>query len=339
MFQKLLVSVAALSLTAQPALADIPRASPQVLAVIANSCTSESAFDRAIGEPVEGRQRGMFAEAGYPLQSFSVLITPMSGRVTGMEIMAYHDEADGDADARRVAATELFDDLDAAVQEAGLFGGREVNPEDGAVTYFEPTDGGDVELEIYRLGVGVYITCASPALQTLAMDEALGRTRVERPVRPTMDLPPRLAMASCQDPVQRAAVIEGFEGAASIDLLESLQRNQRYAEGLGRWYSQQLRDQGVWDDDSEMAFLMALLEDPVISGGMTGQMERLSQYLELIGDYIDAKEGGDDMGACRSVVSATSIMHDVHASNTAQWDRTYELYRAEARRLGATLEN
>lgn len=339
MFQKFVVPAVAISMVAQPALADIPPIDPAVVAVVATGCTSEHAYTQAIGQASEGRQRSSLGEAARPLQSLTVTVTPISGRVTGVELLAYYDEALGDSDARRAAAAEFMQAIDVAVQESGLFASRKVDDEDGELTFSDAADGGGVELTVSRLGVGVYVTCSSPELRALALDEMLGRTRIERPVSPDMALPPRMELATCQDPAGRAEILEGFEGAALMDFVESLQRNTNYAQALGRWYSQQLEDQGVWDSNRDGAFRQSLLNDPIVSGALEGQMGRLNQYVEGLVEYAEALDRGDTLSACRSVVRSLNVMHDIHDSNTTQWARTYELYRAEAQRLGATLED
>jgi hypothetical protein len=54
-----------------------------------------------------------------------------------------------------------------------------------------------------------------------------------------------------------------------------------------------------------------------------------------IGEMRDA---GDSVGSCRGAVSLVNLVEEIGRANEVQWDRATSLYKAEAARLGVTLD-
>lgn len=338
----LLTTGLALALAAgpMPAVAQVPDTSPAVIALIAKSCTPASAFGFDIGQPYAGgRMRQL--EAGFePFGHAEVLATQRSKTLFGVDLWGYHPDDAGTAEERRAGATRLLDQLDAAVEESGLFASRTWDEETETVVYANPVSdpASKVRLELSQLGVSVIAGCADESLRQLAFDEAFGRTRVERPVRPSLPAAVRFDPAGCDDPAQAEALYDSFEAGGGNDVLNMVRASQEYFEHLTQWYGQELMDRGVWTEADRDAFLMSFLEDEVIMQGLQEQMNRLAPLLETAMQTAEMRDAGDSVGSCRGAVSLINLIEEIGRTNEVQWDRATSLYKAEAARLGVTLD-
>ncbi|HYC99523.1 hypothetical protein [Brevundimonas sp.] len=338
----LLTTGLALTLAAgpAPALAQVPDTSPATIALIAKSCTPTSAFGFDIGQRYDGgRMRQLEAGLG-PFGSAEVLATQRSKTLFGVDLWGYHPDDAGTAEERRAGATLLLDQLDAAVEESGLFASRTWDEEAETILYTEPVSDPEskVQLELSQLGVSVIASCADQSLRQLAFDEAFGRTRVDRPVRPDLPAPARVDAAECDDPVRAEARYDSFEAGGGADVANAMRASQEYFEHLTQWYGQELIDRGVWTEQDRDAFLMSFLEDEVIMQGLEEQMGRLTPLLETTMQIADMRDAGDSVGSCRGAASLILLLEEIGRANEVQWDRATALYNAEAARLGVTLD-
>lgn len=326
-----LMSGSALS---QPA---APSIDGEMLSRVAGACTAGSAFGRPLGQPSTGPTMLRLAE-WKPFDHATLVVTPRSQKLTGVDTVASFENDPGDFESRSRSAKALFQALDAKIQADGRFAQREVEDEDN-VTYTNPGPGGvgGLEFSLMRMGVGVWLSCADLGVRKLAMDEAFGRVRVDKPTPPTLNLPPRPAADACADPVQRAALAEDF-GSAMTDVFSYAEASSRYAEHLADWKGQQLIDKRVWTKQRQLDFAMSALSDPVIGPEFEKNMDRVLQLLDIAKAYADADEAGDEAKACAATVRGVGLMYDAVASNERQWKRMHERYDAEARRLKVVLE-
>lgn len=334
----------ALAMASAPAAAalEIPETSPAVIAAVARGCTPDTAFGFDFGQRYEGGRMRQLDPGMVPFNSVEVMATQRSKTLVGVDLWGYHPDDSGTSDERRAAATVLLDQIDAAVEEAGLFGNRSWDEESETVIYAGPVadPASDVRLQLSQLGVSVIVGCADQSLRQLAMDEALGRTRVERPVRPALPPAVRIDVALCDEPVQAEAIFDSLEmgGDGAADIVNNARSSQEYFEHLTQWYGQELMDRGVWTEQDRDAFLMSFLQDEVIMRGLEEQMGRLGPLLETMLQVGEMRDAGDSGGACRAAVGLIDLVEQIGRANEVQWARATALYRAEAAHLGVTLD-
>lgn len=330
----------ALAMGPVPAAAQIPETPATVIAAIAEGCTPSSAFGFDIGQPYQGGRRQQLDAGMEPFGSAEVLATQRSKTLFGVDLWGYHADDAGTAEERRAGATRLLDQLDAAVDGSGLFASRTWDEENETIVYAEPVSdpASKVRLELSQMGVSVIAGCADESLRQLAWDEAFGRTRVDRPVRPALAPPVRVDPAQCDDPVMAEALYDSFEAGGGTDVMNAARGSQEYFEHLTQWYGQVLMDRGVWTERDRDAFLMSFLEDEVIMQGLEGQMARLTRLLESTMQIAEMRDAGDSVGSCREAVSLINMVEEIGRANEVQWDRATALYKAEATRLGVTLD-
>lgn len=323
-----------------PAIGQIPDASPSVIALIAKSCTPTSAFGFDIGQRYDGGRMRQLGAGFDPFGSAEVLATQRSKTLFGVDLWGYQPDDAGTAEERRAEATRLLDQLDAAVDESGLFASRIWDEENETIVYAEPSadPASRVQLELSQMGVSVIAGCADESLRQLAYDEAFGRTRVDRPVRPSLPAAIRLDPARCDDPVRAEALYDAFAARGGTDVTNAMRGSQEYFEHLTQWYGQELMDRGVWTEQDRDAFLMSFLEDEVIMQGLEEQMGRLTPLLETTMQIGEMRDAGDSVGSCRGAVSLVNLVEEIGRANEVQWDRATSLYKAEAARLGVTLD-
>lgn len=320
--------------------AEIPDASPEVIALIAQGCSPDSAFGFDFAQPYDGPRMKQLNSTASPFNSAEAMATSRSKRLIGVDLWGYHPDDAGTVEERKAGATRLLDQLDAAAQESGLFGSRTWDAETETIVYAgpvsEPTS--SVRLELSQMGVSVIAGCADESVRQLAFDEAFGRTRVERPVRPAPVPVVRIDPNECDDPVRAEAIYDSFEGGGGYEIMNIVRGSQEYFEHLTQWYGQELIDRGVWTEGDRDAFLMSFLEDEVIMTGLEEQMERLTPLLETTMRIAEARDVGDSVGSCQGAVSLVNLVEEIGRANEVQWDRATSLYRAEAARLGVTLD-
>jgi len=327
-----------------PAAAQIPDTPPAVIAAIIGGCTPESAFGfgSGLGRRYEG---GRMRQLGLDLAPFTraeVMATQRSKTLFGVDLWGYHPDDAGTSEARRTGAALLLEQLDAAAEDSGLFGARTWDDETETVIYSgpvaEPASG--VRLELSQLGVSVIVSCADESLRQLAFDEAFGRTRVERPERPALPSAARIDPARCDDPAGAEALYDGFEagGGDAADVMNMVRSSQEYFEHLTQWYGQELMDRGVWTEQDRDAFLMSFLQDEVIMKGLEEQLGRLGPLLETTLEIGEMRDAGDSVGSCRAAAGLVNLVEEIGRANEVQWARATALYKAEAARLGITLD-
>jgi len=290
------------------------------------SCTHESAFGVAFGE----RSDRMFAPAPD--------LTPYRGGVAlrrtqnSRQLMAAEltvELPDG------ATATAFNAAVETAATASGRFPQRTYNADDETTT-LASADGG-VALELGTLGRGAYITCVRPALRQLALDEYLGRVRVERPTPPQLSLPPRPAAAICENPAARSAFVANFETALQSPMEYATALNG-YSNRLQAWYAQQLKDRSNLSRDDEAALAMRILQDPTFSAEASAGMGRLAPFLNALTTFSDARDAHDDRTACGRALDVMTLVDEMSASSQRQWARIEALYREEAARRGVTLD-
>ncbi len=337
----LLTAGLAIGLVMEPAqTTEILPVSPDVVAMVAQGCRPDSAFGLKMNEPYRGERMRQLGATAAPFVSMEVVATSRSKTLVGVDLWGYSADDAGTSEQRRAAAADLLEILDVAVEEAGLFAVREWDEEGETIVYSEPVDApaSKLRLELTRMGVSVIVGCADEARRRLALDEALGRTRVERPVKPSLPEPAAPDPTDCDDPVRAEAAYDRFEAGGGHDLTNFIRASSEYFEHLTQWYGQELVDRGVWTEAQRNAFLLSFLEDPVISRGFREQMARLEPLLETTVEVAERRDAGDAVGACQAAIRLTDLISTIGSANDVQWGRVTALYRAEAARLGVTLE-
>jgi hypothetical protein len=318
------------ALTAALAFAFSPAASAQqgfssdAVARIAGACSADGAFGARFGE----RSSQMHAShAGWaPIGLITLRRTPSSQRLHVVEAVA--ELADAAAASAFVAA------LESRVSADGRFSRKPSQDEDEIV--FEGAGG--VRLELSALGRGAYITCVKPDLQQLALDESLGRVRIERPTPPQLRAPPRPAAGVCNDASTRARFVADFQETA-LGAVEYGDAIANHTSNLQTWYGQQLKGKGAWSEQDETSFAFRVLEDRVVAAEVKGSIDRLPGFIQNLLQFAQASErGGGEAQACAAALRALDDIEAMGRSAQVQWRRVEEIYRAEAVRLNVTFD-
>lgn len=339
--KSLLTAGLALGLAVEPALAaELPPVAPAAIRLAVDGCTPDTIYGFALNEPYGGDRHLQLTDAAAPFNSAEVIATSRSKTLVGVDLWGAWPDDSGTVEERKEAAADLLDALSVAVDQSGRFAERAWDEETETMVYSHPVDAPDsgLQLELSQMGVSVIVSCADESRRQLAMDEYLGRTRVERPTPPAALAPVRIDRAECDDPVRAEAIYDDFEAGGGADVLNLLRASTDYFEHLTQWYGQELMDKGVWTQDDRDAFQMSFLQDRTIMKGFEEQMGRLEPLLGLAMEVAEARDAGDSVGSCRAAVDLTDLIIEIGESNEAQWTRATTLYRAEARRLGVTLE-
>lgn len=313
-------------------------AEPNVEAM-AGGCRADSAWGFKFGDKITGSTHlGVTEQWGVPV-SVDLDKTPRSEKLVSVLAIASYERDPGTFETRSASAAQLFEKIEAAIAADGRFTGREVSEDDeNDVTYSLQDAAGEtvVEFSVRLGGVGVWMNCENTDLQQLRVDEALGRTRVDKPEPPTLPLPARPEPGVCADPARRDAFVASFS-AASMKALEYSQAGSRYSEHLAQWKGQQLIDKGVWTKQRAEAFALTAISDPIIGPEFEAQMKRLMPMLEHLMAFSEAQDSNPAM-ACAEALKTLDIVQAMTASNERQWKRMHDLYDAEARRLKVTLD-
>ncbi|RZJ00676.1 MAG: hypothetical protein EON90_06570 [Brevundimonas sp.] len=330
----------ALGLISQPAAAAPQDVSSDVIRIVAEGCRPGRMFTLDATQPYDGGRMLQLGPAAAPLRSMEVIATSRSKTLVGVELWAYQPDDAGPLEARRAFADGLMATFDAAIVEAGLFTARDWDEDKEAFVYSGPVSDPDasVTLELAQMGVSVIAGCADEGRRQLAFDEMLGRTRIERPREPRFPAPQRVSLADCDDPARAEEIYDTFELGGGWDVMNIARAYQEYFEHLTQWYGQEMMDKGVWTQAQRDAFLIAFLRDRVILAGLEEQMARLSPLLSLTLGMADAREAGDSVGSCRAMVEMVDLVVQMDRTNRVQWARATSMYRAEAERLGVTLD-
>ncbi len=309
------------------------------VAALAAGCTAEGAYGFRFGDKITGSTHlGITEQWGVPV-AVELDKTPRSEKLVSVLAIASYERDPGTFETRSASAAKLFDRIEAAIAADDRFAKREVDEDDeDDVTYsLEDADGQTVvEFSIRLGGVGVWMNCQNTALQQERIEEALGRTRVEKPDPPTLPLPPRPEPGVCADPVRRSEFVASFS-EVSMAALEYSQAGSRYSEHLAQWKGQQLIDKGVWTKQRAEAFALSAIDDPVIGPEFQAQMQRLMPMLEHLMAFSEAQDSNPTQ-ACAEALKTLDIVQAMTASNMRQWKRMHDLYDAEARRLKVTLD-
>lgn len=338
--KSLLPAGLALALIAQPVAAQSHDDSAAMIRSVVNGCRPDSAFGFKMHEPYDGGRMMQLKETAAPFNSIEVIATVRSKTLVGVDLWGALPEDSGTVDERWEAATVLLEEIDAAVEESGRFTDRTWDEDNETIVYSRPVAAPEstVRMELSQLGVSVIVSCADETRRQLALDEYLGRTRVDRPVRPVLPTPVHAALAECDDPDRAEAIFDAFEAGGGYDVMNVARASNDYFEHLTQWYGQELMDKGVWTEEQRDAFQLSFLEDEIIMGGLEQQMARLGPLMELPMQMIERREAGDAIGSCRAVIGMVELVADMGRTNEAQWNRATSLYLAEAARLGVTLE-
>ena len=320
-----------------------PRAqevAPSAIVGLANGCRPEAAFGFSMTDPYNGGRNLQLRDTAAPFRTMEVIATARSKKLVSVDVWAYAPDDAGTVEQRREGATHLLDELDTLVEASGRFENRRFDDETETIIYSVPVEAPESQLQmgLSQLGVSVIVSCADEGRRQLAMDELLGRTRVDRPVKPILPTPARSNIQDCADPVRAEEIYDNFELGGSFDVMNVARSFQDYSEHLAQWHGQILMDKGVWTQADRDAFQISMLDDQAILRGLERQLSRVQSMLELTLEIPGRREAGDAVGSCRAVVGLVDLLADMDRENEAQWALSTARYQAEASRLGVTLD-
>ncbi|MGV9010642.1 hypothetical protein [Brevundimonas sp.] len=313
---------------------------PSAIVGVANGCRPEAAFGFSMDDPYNGGRNLQLRETAAPFRTIEVIATARSKKLVSVDLWAYASDDAGTVEQRREGATQQLDELDTLVESSGRFANRRLDDETETVIYSVPAEAPKSQLQmgLSKLGVSVIVSCFDEGRRQPAMDEFLGRTRVERPVKPMLPTPVRSNIEDCADPVRAEEIYDNFELGGSYDVMNVARSFQEYSEHLAQWHGQILMDKGVWSQADRDAFQISMLDDQAILRGFERQLSRVQSMLELTLEIPEKREAGDAVGSCRAVVGLIDLLADMDRENEAQWALSTARYQAEASRLGVTLE-
>jgi hypothetical protein len=335
------------ALTAVPAEARQAAAAPSPLAAF---CSVEGAFGQRFGEPVRGQQTGLpspfrtqvrLAEELRPFTEAEVMLTQDSRRVHRVNaILGFRT----DAEARTFIST-----MRDAFHGAGWEPTAETRASMGDLTAVELKEigialtigtGAEVRrLELNTLGRSVILSCVAPELTREALREWLAPPVVgeERP------RPPSLPAALSAKPPQCVGEnpFKQFEAL----LPEWMAEWQPYSNALNHYYEsliessgQRLVRSGRWTAERKRAFEMELAGRPEVSRSMQAILERSLQMMIDLSAVADLEQTGRKQEACERVAAMFAHIPQMAALTAQQSEEIDRIYRAEAQRLGVSLD-
>lgn len=338
MLRTTLVAVSALaSVAAGPAHAQIPPLQPALVQTLATACTAEAGFGRRFGEVWTGSSYADLPEAEPMPNRVEVTRTQRSQRVFRVAALVSYERLPGSAMEERYAAAQALYD---AVGEAVVSEGRLLNPRDGeygSIIWDVPDSKVTMELS-YAGGVGMDVTCTDTGLEAEHVREAFGEGPAQRPLKPALALPQRAEPGSCDDPASAETVRKGYVGLA-MEAMDYSAGASRYSEQMADWWGQQLVEAGAWSEAQKDAFALRAAHDPEIARELGEQLPRAQGILEVMMAFVEADDAGDAPAACAAAVEGLGIVYAIVDSNERQWARMHGRYRAEATRLGVTLQD
>lgn len=332
--------VLAAGIVTGPARAQIPIPESRWVSDVAASCEPGLASGMPLGEPYGGPLVIWLTEGAAPLRFVEFTTTPRSRRLVSADLTAAFDETLGEPDILAAAAQSLVDRVDGAIGAAGVLTDRRTDPESGAIVWSSPSPDGlsGVRMELMAIQTAAFFLCRDIATTRLAEDEAAGRARVERPVRLPRLPRPGVELSACADPARARTALEAFKAAGGMEVGFILEAAEVQYEDLVQWYGQQILDKGGWTQAEREAFAQQVRIDEVIADGWAMQVDGQNILTApLLGVGEDLAVGRAE-SACLAAREINRVVQAIEDVNHQQWDRLTELYDAEARRRGVSLD-
>ncbi len=202
----------------------------------------------------------------------------------------------------------------------------------------DPPTGRRVEIDVRGKSVTVNCVDLPGFVKHVAEAFAPPPVGVERPELPEMPPQNVLIKLDCTkklDMSERALVDDEDR---MRNWMERYKAVNDYFEQLMEWDGQQFVKAGKWTAQQKKAFERGLLGRPELKDAWAYFLNIAMQTLTRFADLADSADAGDDARACRAL---NGILDDVveHGKRTlVHADAIDRIYRAEAAKLGVTLE-
>ncbi len=313
-------------------------------------CSDQGGFGEVFGEPVRGQQTGlpspfraqvMLDEALRPFTEAEVMLTQDSRRVHRVNgTVAFATDADARAFIRNVRDAFRGAGWEPTPESSAWMG--DLAAVDLGALHIALTTGsgaGARRLELGTLGRTVILSCLAPEMTREALREWLAPPVVgeERPQPPVLPAALSTKAPECvgEDPLAR------FQAVLPTWLAEWQPYSNalnHYYESLIEWSGQRLVRSGRWSAERKRGFEMELVGRPEVSKSMQAILERSLQMMIDVGDVADLEQKGRKLEACERLAAMFARVPQMAALTARQSEEIARIYRAEAKRLGVSLD-
>lgn len=348
-----IAALAALTMLAQPALAQVPATEAPVPTIsaelVSRLCPVTGALGLKLGA-VRGDQppellrslRRLPAEFA-PFTEGELDTTAWSGRVAAITYRAV--SPDGDVNDRLL---EAFDDTMTTAGWTGVALGDTITPLSSLASRtlereVEGPDGKRALLLEFDASGALGLRCGDPALLELDQRERDGTLEPGslRPVAPQFDPALRLPEAdACQSPAIRRLTtspdkldedtpeVAAFAGAVSQE-----SDRAQFDKRLNTWLEWKLLNSGKIDENR-----LVELRTKAAKQNIDGEMKSMMYLLELAADIADARENNDEFKACEAMRKFLVLDHGKLRAQHQYWTSVNAGLEAEAKRLAIALD-
>jgi hypothetical protein len=333
--------------TALPAAAAEAAGEPAPLAAL---CSAEGAFGQRFGEPVRGQQTGLpspfrtqivLGEELRPFTQAEVMLTQDSRRVHRVNGMVGF-KTDADARAFVGKVRDAFRDAGwhpTAESSASMGDLESVDLEAVEIALTTGTGNGARRLELGTFGRTVILSCLAPEMTREALREWLAPPVVgqERPQAPALPAALSVKAPECggENP------LANFEAMLPTWMAEWQPYSNalnHYYESLIEWSGQRLVRSGRWTPERKRAFEAELAARPEVSRSMEAILERSLQMMVDLAAVANLEQAGRQREACERVAAMFARIPQMAALTARQSEEIDRIYRAEAKRLGVSLD-
>lgn len=289
-------------------------------------CTTEGAFGVRFGQEVTVRETDILPIRGSGFAPFTrrEAIAGPAGRV--FEVIGY---AELGSEQRATA-------LGAAIRAQLVAAGWEVTEDELGMSFRRPgADGAAQELRIF-MGIEyqrVTVDCMRADLRRAAAGQRPPDPE-RRPVAPERPALPAGDIAACDDPARRAALMTDPQQFV-LPAMEYGSLYRRHIGAMVAWWGGQLMRSARWTEAQRSEFEGRLASLPDVAAAMEGQAAAFREVMTSIDGAM-----ADDLnsaGACRTGVTRQNALRRIVEGSEAILAAIEAAYRAEATRLGATL--
>jgi hypothetical protein len=201
------------------------------------------------------------------------------------------------------------------------------------------TGAGARQFELGTLGRTVILSCLAPEMVREALREWLAPPVVgeERPQPPTMPAALSLKAPTCggKDPL---AEFETMMPAWMAEWQPYSNGLNHYYESLIEWSGQRLVRSGRWTEERKREFETQLVARPELAESMQGILQRSLQMLIDVSAIADLEQKGRKREACERIAEMFARVPQMAALTERQSREIDRIYRAEAERLGVSLD-
>ena len=290
-------------------------------------CTTESAFGVRFGQEVTLQETDILPIRGGGFAPFTrrEAIAMRAPHVT--EVIGYAE----------LGSEEQATALVAAIRAQYVASGWEANEDDLGITLRRPPAGRsaeDIQISMAAEYQRVTVDCMRTNLDSVALAER-PPDPTARPVAPERPALPAGNLADCDDAARRAALMADPQ-ALVLPALEYGSAYRRHLGAMVAWWGGQLMRSGRWTEARRSEFEEGLGALPEVVSAAQAQTAAMREVMGTInGPMSDELVSA---AACRTGVARQNALRRIVEGSETMLRAIETAYRAEAGRLGVTLE-